>query len=101
MAKRNRIVAIRLSEEEFAHLKEQAANCTLRMEPMLRNMIAGVELRTRPCEHHPALLNALTDISNDTHAILTALRSKGQLGTVDISRLQQRMDDCWRHIREY
>lgn len=98
MGKRSRIVAIRLSEEEFAHLKEQAAKCTIKVEPMLRNIIAGLELHTRPCDHHPALLKALSDISNDTDQLLRTLHANGQLTEDECNLLKKRINDCWEVI---
>lgn len=41
-------ILLRLTAEEYAHLKATADAAGLKLEPMLRQLILGVELRPRP-----------------------------------------------------
>ena len=45
---RKRKITIRLSEKEYAHLTEQADLVQLGIEPFVRNLIMGVQMRPRP-----------------------------------------------------
>lgn len=44
-------VSLRLDSAEYAHLKRLSADTGLKMEPVIRRLIVGAELRPRPpCE---------------------------------------------------
>ena len=45
-------VTVRLSSKEHAHLKKQADNAGLKMEPYIRRLIAGKEISPRPPEEY-------------------------------------------------
>lgn len=48
MRKRSRHVSVWLTDQEHAHLKEQARRAGLGIDPFIRNLIGGIELRPRP-----------------------------------------------------
>ena len=41
-------VSLRLDSAEYAHLKRLSADTGLKMEPVIRRLIVGAELRPRP-----------------------------------------------------
>ena len=62
MAKPYKTVTLRLNASQYAHLHRQAEASGLKMEPLLRQLIMGVNLRPRPPDTYAALrreLNAL------------------------------------------
>lgn len=44
-------ITLRLNAREYAHLREQADTTGLKMEPLIRQLIMGIELRPRPPRH--------------------------------------------------
>lgn len=48
MRKRSRHVSVWLTDQEHAHLKEQARRAGLGIDPFIRNLIGGIELRPGP-----------------------------------------------------
>ena len=60
---------LRLTAEEYAHLKATADAAGLKLEPMLRQLILGVELRPRPPDEYTALLRELSAIGNNVNQI--------------------------------
>ena len=69
-------ISVRLTETEHAHLKEQSANAGLKMEPFVRRLIMGQEIRPRPPDSYAALLrelsaigNKLARVANSTHEV--------------------------------
>ena len=60
---------VRLTAEEYAHLKEIAAIAQLPMEAVIRQLIMGVELRPRPPDEYAALLRELSAIGNNINQI--------------------------------
>jgi ribbon-helix-helix protein, copG family len=62
-------ILLRLTAEEYAHLKATADAAGLKLEPMLRQLILGVELRPRPPDEYAALLRELSAIGNNVNQI--------------------------------
>lgn len=48
MRRRQRHVSIWMNEEEYRHLKTQARTAGMGVDPFVRNLVAGVQLRPRP-----------------------------------------------------
>ena len=59
MAKPYKTVTLRLTASQYAHLRRQAEASGLKMEPLLRQLIMGVNLRPRPPDTNAALLGLL------------------------------------------
>lgn len=62
-------VLLRLSAEEYAHLKATAETAGLKVEPTIRKLIMGVQLRPRPPDEYAALLRELSAIGNNINQI--------------------------------
>lgn len=62
-------ILLRLTAEEYTHLKATADTAGLKLEPMLRQLILGVELRPRPPDEYTALLRELSAIGNNVNQI--------------------------------
>ena len=62
-------ILLRLTAEEYAHLKATADAAGLKLEPMLRQLILGVELRPRPPDEYTALLRERSAIGNNANQI--------------------------------
>ena len=53
-------ISLRLDSAEYEHLKQLSADTGLKMEPVLRRLIVGAELRPRPPDELPELLRQLS-----------------------------------------
>lgn len=62
-------ILIRLTAEEYAQLKAVSEATGLRIEPLVRQLIMGVELRPRPPDEYVALLRELSAIGNNINQI--------------------------------
>ena len=53
--KRNNVkqITIRLTADEYAHVKQLSKDSGLKMEPAIRRLIMGVNLRPRPPDELP------------------------------------------------
>ena len=56
MRRRNRHVSVWMNEQEYQHLKSQAKKAGLGIDPFIRNLVAGVQLRPRPPDEVAALV---------------------------------------------
>lgn len=93
-------ISIRLSEKEYAHLKEQAGLAGLKIEPFLRNLISGVKMKPRPKEEWAELIRQLSAIGNNINQIahranIHGLTDKQTLFNVqeELAKIRQKMDE--------
>ena len=69
MRKRARHVSVWMNDAEYQHLREQARIAGLGIDPFIRNLVAQVELRSRPPDTYAALLRELSAIGNNMNQI--------------------------------
>ncbi len=54
MRKRNKHISVWMTEQEYTHLKQQAARSGLGMDPFIRNLVQGIRICEKPpesCRH--------------------------------------------------
>ena len=97
---RSKKISIRLSEKEYAHLKEQADLAGLKIEPFLRNLISGVKMKPRPKEEWAELIRQISAVGNNInqiahHANIHGLTDKQTLFNVqqELAKIRQKMDE--------
>ena len=69
MRKRPRHVSVWMNETEYRHLKKQAEIAGMGLDPFIRSLIAGVQLRPRPPDEYTRLLRELSAIGNNINQI--------------------------------
>lgn len=69
MRTRPRHVSVWMNEAEYRHLKEQAALAGMGIDPFIRSLVAGAQLRPRPPDQYAALLRELSAIGNNINQI--------------------------------
>jgi len=69
MRKRTRHVSVWMNETEYQHLKKQAEIAGMGLDPFIRSLIAGVQLRPRPPDEYTRLLRELSAIGNNINQI--------------------------------
>ena len=69
MRKRPRHVSVWMNETEYRHLKKQAELAGMGLDPFIRSLIAGVQLRPRPPDEYTRLLRELSAIGNNINQI--------------------------------
>ncbi len=69
MRKNTKSILLRLTQEEFDQLQRLAENTGMKREPLIRQLIMGVQLRPRPPDAYAALLRELSAIGNNVNQI--------------------------------
>lgn len=70
MRKRNRHVSVWMNEAEYLHLKAEAKKAGLGIDPFIRLLVSGVQLRPRPPDNIAALIRELHAIGNNINRAL-------------------------------
>ena len=93
-------VSVRLSEKEYAHLKEQAGLVGLKIEPFLRNLISGVKMKPRPKEEWAELICQISAVGNNINQIAHRANIHGLTDKQTLFNVQQELAKIWQKMDE-
>ena len=100
MRKRNRHVSMWMNEQEYRHLKKQAELSGLGIDPFLRTLAAGVQLRPRPPDTYEALLRELSAIGNNVNQIAHWANARQDISRAEINEAVSLIQQAWRMIKD-
>lgn len=92
-------VTVRLSSKEHAHLKKQADNAGLKMEPYIRRLIAGKEVKPLPSEELLNIYKELNHIGTNINQIARIANSNRYISGEKLNELDEMLSDIWIKIR--
>ena len=93
-------LTLRLDAREYAHLKRLAQASGMKMEPLIRQLILGIELRPRPPDEYAALLRELSAIGNNVNQIAYWANSCRSIAERDIQEAAALVKQAWRLVKE-
>lgn len=97
---RNRHVSVWLTDAELAHLRKQAAAAGLGIDPFLRSLILGVQLRPRPPDTYAALLRELSAIGNNINQIAHTVNRQKYAVDSQIDQAVVLVRRAWRLVKD-
>ena len=69
MRRRNRHISVWMNDKEYSKLKKEAKAAGLGIDPFIRKLVAGVEIKPKPPEEYAKLLYELSAIGNNINQI--------------------------------
>lgn len=69
MRSRSRHISVWMNDKEYRHLKKQAELAGMGIDPFIRSLVSGTQLRPRPPGQYAALLRELSAIGNNINQI--------------------------------
>lgn len=96
---RNRHISVWLTDAELAHLRKQAAAAGLGIDPFLRSLILGVQLRPRPPDTYAALLRELSAIGNNINQIAHTVNGQKYAADSQIDQAAALVRRAWRLVK--
>ena len=100
MGKVFKTITLRLSADEYSHLKQQTEMTGLKMEPLLRQLIMGVSLRPRPPDSYAALLRELSAIGNNVNQLAHQANARGEATRDEITEAARLVRQMARLVRD-
>ena len=88
-------VSLRLDRTEYAHLKQLSMDTGLKMEPVIRRLIVGAELRPRPPGELTELLRQMSAVAVNINQIAKRINAGGSAYKADMQEIQERLDEIW------
>ena len=93
-------VSLRLDSTEYAHLKQLSIDTGLKMEPVIRRLIVGAELRPRPPDELAELLRQLSGMAVNVNQIAKVANASGFVRMDEIAHLKMMQGMLWRAVKE-
>lgn len=97
---RNKRLSLRLSAEEYARLKGLSESIGLKLEPTVRSLIMGTELKPRPPDVYRELLRELSAIGNNVNQLAKAANAKGYANQEDIYKMLENQKELWLKVKD-
>ena len=72
----------------------------LKMEPVLRKLVMGIQLRPRPPDTYAALLRELSAIGNNANQIAYWANAQRSISEKDIREAAALVREAWRLVKE-
>lgn len=90
---------MRLNEQEYAHLKQLSETAGLKMEPLIRKLILGRDVKPRPPENLAALLRQVSAMGNNINQIAKVANSSKFIRSEDIEAIQKMQSELWKVVK--
>ena len=100
MRRRNRHVSVWMNEQEYRHLKKQAELAGLGIDPFIRSLVAGMQIRPRPPDTYAALLRELSAIGNNVNQIAYWANARKGITDSEIKDAAELVRKAWRLVKE-
>lgn len=100
MRTRNRHISVWMNEREYRHLRAQAELVGMGIDPFIRSLVSGVQLRPRPPDTYSALLRELSAIGNNVNQIAYWANAQQSASEADIQEAAALVRRAWRLIKE-
>lgn len=100
MRKRTQAILIRLTEKEKSHLQKQAANAGLKMEPYIRKLIMGEEIRPRPPDDITKLIREINYIGHNINQITRKANAYDTVTQNELSEIQRLLGEIYREVKK-
>ncbi len=89
-----------LSDTAYLHLKQQATNAGISMSSLIRQLVAGCEVKPKPTEEQIAILKQISGIARNINQMTRLANSTHQVSCEDIRKLQEMQSDIWRLVKQ-
>lgn len=100
MRKRSRHVSVWMNEAEYLHLKKQAEIAGMKVDPFIRLLVSGVQLRPRPPDSFAALLRELSAIGNNVNQIAYWANARKSVSEAEIKEAAALIRQAARLVKE-
>ena len=100
MRKNIKTMTLRLNAAEYAHLCQQARVSGLKKEPLIRNLIMGVEIKPRPTEEQLRLVREISGVANNINQITRLANTVKSVSPAQVEELQRLCSEALSLVRE-
>ncbi len=100
MLERTKKVTFRLTEYEYAEMCRRAHVAGLKIEPFIRSLIEGCEVKPRPPDSYKDLAREIAAVGNNINQITHLANSIGYVGKEQLDRIESCLGQIWDLVQE-
>ena len=100
MRTRNRHISVWMNEQEYRHLRAQAELAGMGIDPFIRSIVSGVQLRPRPPDTYTALLRELSAIGNNANQLAHQANARGEATQGEIDEAVRLIQEAWQLVKD-
>lgn len=100
MQKRTQQITVRLTKQEKNHLDKQARLAGMKIEPFVRILIAGSNIRERPSDYWGEMIRQLSAIGNNINQIAHIANATECIDIGELQEAQRLMKEVWKIVKE-
>lgn len=100
MAEVYKKLTLRLNAKEYAHLQKQAAISGLKIEPLLRQLIMGVQLKPHPPDSYAKLLFEINCIGNNINQLAHKANGQGVATILEVKAARLMLAEILQLVKE-
>lgn len=93
-------LTVRLTEKEHKQLKAKATECNLKMEPFIRKLIDGSEIKARPPNEYVTLIREINAIGNNINQIAHIANAEGRIDENKIIEVKKYLSDIMQLVKD-
>lgn len=93
-------ITVRLNSDEYTHLRKQAQCTGLKMEPLIRQLIMGLDVKPKPPEVYTSLLRELSAIGNNINQIAHWANARQGIRQDEIRKAAELVQQAWSMIKD-
>ena len=100
--KRNNVkqITIRLTADEYAHVKQLSKSSGLKMEPAIRALVMGVNLYPRPPDEYAEIRRQLAAIGNNINQLARVANSTHEVTPEQLIQARYLAGAAWKRVKE-
>lgn len=95
MIYRTKKITVRLTDKEYAKLREMSETSGLKMEPVIRKLLVGYEIRPRPNATSIKLIKELSAVGNNLNQIAHLANATGKITEDQWKETHQLLEKIW------
>lgn len=100
MRNRQHFVGLWLDDKEQGQLTKLCKQTGLSASALLRELIAGMEIKPRPPEEYAALLHELSAIGNNINQLAHWANARGSAREEEIAKAAELAREAWRKVKD-
>ena len=93
-------LSLRLNATEYVHLQEQAEISGLKLEPLLRQLIMGVQLKLHPLDSYAKLIFEINCIGNNINQLAYKANGKGIATILEVKAARLMLAEILQLVKE-
>lgn len=96
---RPRHVSVWLNDAELESLKQQAKTAGLKVDPFIRSLINGIDLKPRPPDEWAEVVRQLSAVGNNINQIARIANANNAVDSSMLESIQKMQSAIWRLVK--